>query len=72
MFRSKFRHVDHTISRVDGTLIYGAKCHGCGWKVRHNPDEAAVDLACLEHSGRSGHGSFKLICTVQATVIRKG
>ncbi|GGY89105.1 hypothetical protein CP967_31435 [Streptomyces nitrosporeus] len=71
--RTVTRHVTHRISpHPDFPLMYSARCLSCGWNDEESYFPEAVDLACMEHAGRSNHRHFERTATSQAFVVRDG
>ena len=69
--RTVMRYVQHRISQHPHTEVtFEAECLGCDWTARPSTDGADVDLDCLNHTGRSGHASFRRVCTSFALVVR--
>lgn len=69
-----FRHVKHTIRRHPGTeATVGARCLkiDCEWTARDGLTVKECELACLGHSGRTGHRSFQRTFTDMAVVERE-
>ncbi|MCF3101225.1 hypothetical protein IPZ58_06475 [Streptomyces roseoverticillatus] len=65
------RHVPHKIlEHPDADVKHRAKCRDCGWRSRETKDSRAVDVACMEHTGRSGHNSFRRHRTSYEVVVR--
>ncbi|WP_456293824.1 DUF7848 domain-containing protein [Streptomyces goshikiensis] len=55
------RYVRHRItSHPTGEISVSAQCldPDCGWASAVIPDVAAVDVACMSHTGRTGHPTF--------------
>ncbi|WP_443041501.1 DUF7848 domain-containing protein [Streptomyces sp. B21-083] len=46
------------------------ECPHCGWKATPTDDSAPVDVACMNHTGRSGHAGFRRVRTSFAMVVR--
>ncbi len=71
MTRSVLRYVTHRITQHPDTgVTYEAECLRCGWKAGPSEGGADVDLECMRHTGRSGHQSFRRVCTSLALVVR--
>lgn len=69
--RSALRYVPHRITQhPDTDVTYEAECLWCEWTAQPGTDSAAVDVECMSHTGRSGHKSFRRICTCFAVVVR--
>jgi hypothetical protein len=69
--RAAYRHVLHRITQhPDTDVTYEAECLWCDWTAQPSTDTAAVDVECMSHTGRSGHKSFRRICTSFAVVVR--
>lgn len=55
------RFVRHRIvSHPEGEVTVSAQCLAadCGWSALPSADVAAVDVACMSHTGRTGHPTF--------------
>ncbi|MEU9475260.1 hypothetical protein [Streptomyces sp. NPDC048191] len=61
-----------TIEVRDADVTFEAECltYECGWQATPSTDGAAVDVECMSHTGRTGHGSFRRLCTSFALVVR--
>ncbi|TKA13476.1 DUF7848 domain-containing protein [Actinacidiphila oryziradicis] len=71
MDRKTYRYVSHTITAHPNTdVTYEAECLRCNWTDVQGDDSAPVDIACMEHTGRTGHEGFRRICTSFALVTR--
>ncbi len=73
MSRSVLRYVEHRIAQHPGTdVTFEAEClaYECGWSAQPSMEGAAVDVECMSHTGRTGHGSFRRMCTSFALVVR--
>lgn len=71
MARSLMRYVRHRITQhPDTDVTFEAECLHCKWTATPATDGAAVDVACMSHTGRSGHKSFRRVCTSFAMVVR--
>ncbi len=71
--RTVMRPVKHVIRSHPGTApTVAARCLkiDCGWAARDGLTLAECDLACLGHSGRTGHRSFQRTFTDMAVVER--
>ncbi|MEU5417692.1 hypothetical protein [Streptomyces sp. NPDC020667] len=68
--RTTMKYVSHTITVHPDLIIYGANCCGCEWKTRGHDEQAQALDACLAHSGRSGHRSFRPLSEGFAFVVR--
>lgn len=67
------RYVEHRITRhPDTDVTFEAECLRCGWVAEPSADGAAVDVECMSHTGLSGHGGFRRVCTSFAVVVRAG
>lgn len=67
------RYVEHKITQhPDTEVTFEAECltHACGWQATPSTDGAAVDVECMSHTGRTGHGAFRRLCTSFALVVR--
>ncbi|MFD4635308.1 hypothetical protein ACFVYR_30840 [Streptomyces sp. NPDC058284] len=70
--RGVLRFVTHRITEhPDVPAAYSATCKACGWSTGPEPDAAPVDVACLEHAGRSGHRAFRRLRGSDAFVVRE-
>ncbi|MGP3689341.1 DUF7848 domain-containing protein [Streptomyces sp. IBSNAI002] len=61
MTRAVLRFATHRISRDLGeTVAASATCRteGCGRLTGPVEDASAVEVACMEHTGRAGHQGF--------------
>ncbi|MFE4716229.1 hypothetical protein ACFRLW_07230 [Streptomyces sp. NPDC056728] len=75
MTPSVLRYVHHKITQhPDTDVTFEAECltYECGWLATPSTDGAAVDVECMSHSGRTGHGGFRRLCTSFALVVRNG
>lgn len=73
MTRAVLRYVTHRITQhPDTDVTFEAEClsYGCEWTAQPTQDGAAVDIACMGHTGRSGHRGFRRLCTSFAFVVR--
>jgi hypothetical protein len=71
MVRSILRYVTHRITQhPDTDVTFEAGCLKCEWQAMPSTDGAAVDVACMSHTGRTGHPGFRRICTSFALVER--
>ncbi|MEW2117249.1 hypothetical protein AB0945_19075 [Streptomyces sp. NPDC005474] len=71
MTRSVLRYVKHRITRQPDTdATFEAECLTCEWKATSSTDGAAVDVECMSHTGRTGHATFRRLCTSLALVER--
>lgn len=55
------RYVQHRItSHPEGEVTVSAQCLAgdCDWTCLPIADVAAVDVACMAHTGRTGHPTF--------------
>ncbi|MCP3819090.1 hypothetical protein NLX86_13495 [Streptomyces sp. A3M-1-3] len=69
--RAAYRYVVHKVTQLPDTeVIFEAQCLCCDWEAAPSTDSAAVDVEAMTHTGRSGHGSFRRICTSFAIVVR--
>ncbi|MFE9257910.1 hypothetical protein [Streptomyces sp. NPDC006879] len=52
--------VHRIISHPAGEVTVSAQCLAadCGWVAAPSADVAAVDVACMSHTGRTGHPTF--------------
>ncbi|MFJ5862929.1 hypothetical protein ACIQEY_00720 [Streptomyces parvus] len=67
------RFVEHRITQhPDTDATFEAECLACpcGWSAQPSTDGAAVDVECMSHTGRTGHASFRRMCTSFALVVR--
>ncbi|MEV0638524.1 hypothetical protein AB0I77_26995 [Streptomyces sp. NPDC050619] len=73
MTRAVLRYVRHRIIRhPDIEPEHQAKCSACGWASELSTTDAeAVDLACMQHTGRSGHTQFSRSAAWVAFVVRE-
>ncbi|WP_432191282.1 hypothetical protein [Streptomyces sp. bgisy027] len=61
----------HTITQhPDSDVTFEAECLRCDWTATPSADSAAVDVQCMSHTGLTGHGGFRRICTSFAMVVR--
>lgn len=73
MTRAIVRHVVHRITEhPDTEVTYEADCLHCGWSATPSTDGPAVNLACMEHSGKSNHRGFRRTMTGFIFVVRDG
>jgi hypothetical protein len=64
--------VKHTIKEhPDTDVTYEAECLWCDWAATPADDAEPVDIACIQHTGRTGHAGFRRLLTSFAMVIRK-
>ncbi|MDO0937147.1 hypothetical protein QQY66_37550 [Streptomyces sp. DG2A-72] len=71
MTRSILRYVRHRITQhPDTDVTFEAECLKCEWQATPSTDDAAVDVECMRHTGMTGHGGFRRICTSFALVER--
>ncbi|MFF0205136.1 hypothetical protein [Streptomyces sp. NPDC005017] len=71
MARKVLRFVTHRITQhPDTDVTYEAECLHCKWRAEPSTDSAAVDVACMSHTGRSSHRGFRRLCTAFAMVVR--
>ncbi|PAZ13311.1 hypothetical protein CLM62_25800 [Streptomyces sp. SA15] len=72
MSRSVMRYVPHTIRHApDLECTREAFCTAADCKETSGPgDEDAVQMWCLRHAGRTGHGTFRRVFTDHARVER--
>ncbi len=71
MTRAVLCYVEHRITQHPGTdVTFEAECLNCDWKAKPSEDGAAIDLECMRHTGRTGHQSFRRVCTSLALVVR--
>ncbi|SCF94627.1 hypothetical protein [Streptomyces sp. Ncost-T10-10d] len=73
MSRTILRYVKHRITQhPDTDVTFEAEClaYPCEWTANASPDGAAVDVECMSHTGRTGHTSFRRVCTSFALVVR--
>ncbi|WP_446459148.1 DUF7848 domain-containing protein [Streptomyces parvus] len=71
MTRAVLRYVTHRITQhPDTDVTFEAECLHCEWTARPSEDGAAVDIACMGHTGRSGHKGFRRLCTSFAMIVR--
>ncbi|MGI5341440.1 hypothetical protein ACQEVS_30565 [Streptomyces sp. CA-181903] len=69
--RTTYRHVVHKIiEHPDTDVTHGAECLHCGWSATSSTDSKVVDVACMEHTGRSNHKGFRRIRTSFEMVVR--
>lgn len=69
--RTVLRYVRHRITQhPDTDVTFEAECLRCEWTATPSTDGAAVDVECMSHTGRTGHGGFRRICTSFAMVVR--
>ncbi|WP_282699470.1 hypothetical protein [Streptomyces sp. CC219B] len=69
--RTVLRYVRHRITQhPDTDVTFEAECLLCEWTATPSTDGAAVDVECMSHTGRTGHGGFRRICTSFAMVVR--
>jgi hypothetical protein len=70
--RKVFRYVQHRITAHPNTdVTYEAECLRCDWTTSHGDDSEPVDIACMEHTGLTGHAGFRRLCTSFALVVRE-
>lgn len=71
MARTVLRYVKHRITlHPDTEVTFDASCLTCDWQATASPDDEAVDVECMAHTGRTGHGGFRRTCTSFAMVVR--
>ncbi|WP_436842155.1 DUF7848 domain-containing protein [Streptomyces virginiae] len=61
MTRAVLRYATHRISRDQGEKVAAsATCRtkGCDWLTGPSDDPSAVEVACMAHTGRTGHQGF--------------
>ncbi|MGW3422113.1 DUF7848 domain-containing protein [Streptomyces phaeochromogenes] len=69
--RSVLRYVQHRITQRPNTeATFAAECLACEWRATPSADGAVVDVECMAHTGRTGHGGFRRGCTSFALVER--
>jgi hypothetical protein len=70
--RAVLRYVQHRITQHPNTdVTFEAECLRCKWTATPSTDGAAVDLECMQHTGRnSDHTGFRRVCTSFALVVR--
>jgi hypothetical protein len=70
--RKVYRYVSHTIKAHPNTdTTYEAQCLRCEWTDVQGDDSEPVDIACMVHTGRTGHEGFRRIRTSFALVVRE-
>jgi hypothetical protein len=69
--RTVLRYVVHKITQHPGTdVTFEAECLRCDWAAQPADECAPVDVACMSHTGRTGHAGFRRVCTSFAMVVR--
>ncbi|GAA1915227.1 hypothetical protein [Streptantibioticus ferralitis] len=69
--KAVLRYALHKITRHPGTdVTFEAECLRCDWTAEPGDDSAPVDIACMSHTGLTGHDGFRRICTSFAIVVR--
>ncbi|MGP3980096.1 DUF7848 domain-containing protein [Streptomyces sp. KR80] len=69
---SVYAFVEHTIKEhPDTDVTYEAECLWCDWAATPADDSEPVDMACMQHTGRTGHAGFRRLRTSFAMVIRR-
>jgi hypothetical protein len=66
------RTVQHRITQhPDTDVTFEVECLRCEWTATPSTDGAAVDLECMQHTGRnSDHTGFRRVFTSFALVVR--
>jgi hypothetical protein len=69
--KSVLRYVLHRITpHPDTDVTFEAECLRCDWTAEPADDSAPVDVACMSHTGLTGHAGFRRMCTSFALVVR--
>ncbi|WP_455908541.1 DUF7848 domain-containing protein [Streptomyces massasporeus] len=65
------RYVKHRITQQPDTdATFAAECMTCDWKATPSTEGARVDIECMSHTGRTGHATFRRLCTSFVLVER--